>query len=187
MSDDFFPEIPDSGSRYMKLEKGSNKFRMLSKPIDGFQYWVDVEESRKPIRTPRTAKILDASKFGEPKYFLAMVVWNYSANQIQILELTQKTIMRVMRSYSTNPKYGNPTKYDFLIERDGDGKDTEYTVTADPPEEISDEVKSAFKATPVNLSALYSSKEAKFGGDPFAVEEEIDSEEVDEFSVNDDE
>lgn len=194
MSDDFFPEIPDSASRYMKLEKGkANKFRILGKPIDGYEYWVALEEGKKPVRKPKDVTIspeeLSGAPEDKPRYFWALPVYNYESSQIQILQLTQKSIQRAIKEYSAHEDYGTPTGYDLTIKREGDGFDTEYSVIASPPKPLDDEIKELYKNTHIDLSKLYSSKENKYGGDPFEVKEkgDLSEEELDQLNATVDE
>ena len=77
------------GSNYMKLQDGENKIRILSQPIIG---WVDWENN-KPMRFPfdeKPAHAVDATK--PIRHFWAFVVWNYTQEAIQILEITQSTV-----------------------------------------------------------------------------------------------
>ena len=77
---------PKSFNNYMKLQEGENKIRILSRPIIGWEDWLN----NKPIRfrmSEKPAKPVDAKK--PIKHFWAFVVWNYAEEQIQILHLTQ--------------------------------------------------------------------------------------------------
>jgi hypothetical protein len=58
MTSGFLPEgyeVPKSGGNYMKLKQGPNKFRILSAPIIGWEYW---SEDRKPVRARASASAL---------------------------------------------------------------------------------------------------------------------------------
>lgn len=47
---EFLPEgyeVPKTSGGYMKFKQGANKFRILSAPIIGWEYWT---ESKKPVR-----------------------------------------------------------------------------------------------------------------------------------------
>ena len=49
---DFLPsdyKIPTT-SKYMKFKQGENRFRILTSPIIGWEYWVNTEKGRKPVR-----------------------------------------------------------------------------------------------------------------------------------------
>src|SRR3990167_4201981 len=117
MTDNFFPttdyKLPET-SNYMKLTEGEHTFRVLSSAIVGYMYF---NNENKPIRS-RTAfdeMPSDIKKDGRINHFWAFVVWNYEAKRIQILEITQKSIMLPIQSLVKNPKWGNPKNYDITI------------------------------------------------------------------------
>lgn len=178
-TNDFLPqgyEIPTT-SNYMKFQDGLNKFRILGKPIIGFLYWKD----KKPIRT-KMDELIDTSKLetdpetGEvklPKHFWAMPVWNYQAQAVQILEITQSSLIKTIKEYARNPKWGNPVDYDILVTKTGTGLLTKYSIDHDPKEPISDLIKEKYKAKPINLNALY------VNADPFAPAKDEKQAEVD--------
>lgn len=163
MADDSFfgtedYEVPSSKGAYMKFEKGENKFRFLSKPILGNGFWiVNAEGKKQPVRMRMTETISVAEvPDGEiPKHFWAAAVWNYATSQVQILEITQKSVQKEITRLTKNPKWGAPTGYDLNVSKSGDGMKTEYAVTPDPKEAVAPEITEAYAAKPVNLEALY--------------------------------
>lgn len=166
-------EIPNASNGYMKLEKGENKFRVLSSAITGWEIWVDnkpkrfkesipVEEAEKADLDPRTGVPR------VPKHFWAFVVWNYNQDSIQILELTQKSIQKYIKSLTTDEDWGDPKGYDIVIKREGEGLETEYQVVQKPKKELAKEISTAYKETRINLDALYK------GEDPFGNQPETD-------------
>lgn len=161
--DNFFPtddyKMPVT-SNYMKFVEGDNSFRVLSSAIVGYEYF---NTDNKPVRSALPFDELpdDLKKDGRINHFWAFVVWNYEAKKVQILELTQKGIMKTMQSYIKNPNWGNPKEYDFIVTRTGSGLDTEYAVTVNPKKEMSDEVKKAYESRVINLDKLFA------GEDPF--------------------
>lgn len=172
MSDDFFPkgyEVPKGPSNYMRFEQGENKFRILAKPILGYEGWLTVKddsgkEVRRPIRKRMDEKIV-GDELGDPekiKHFWAMPVWNYQEESVQILQITQKTILRTIRALENSEDWGNPLGYDIGIHRVGkDMQDTEYQVVPSPPKSLDKKIKDAFKEKTINLEALFD------GEDPF--------------------
>lgn len=168
MKNDFFPnenyEIPQT-SNYMKFEIGDNKFRVLSSAIVGYEYW---NESNKPIRRRENWNVvpddIKTDKDGNIKisHFWAFAVWNYSAKKVQILEITQKGIMKYMKGLTEDVDWGNPKDYDIKVNRVGSGFDTEYTTTASPHSQVKSEILEQYGKMNINLNALYD------GNDPFA-------------------
>jgi hypothetical protein len=162
-------EVPKTQGDYMKFEKGDNRFRILSKAITGYEYWT---KENKPVRShdpfddvPADAKLEKDPKTGgssfKPKHFWAFVVYNYKAGKIQILEITQSTVMEPIANYVKDEDWGSPEKYDIVVSRSGEGMETDYQVKTKPHSEIPEEVKAHYRTLKIDLSALYE------GGDPF--------------------
>lgn len=156
--------IPET-SNYMKLNEGQNRFRVLSSAIVGFQYW-NVES--KPVRLKTAPQGIPVDTKPEkdgtkkaPKPFWAFVVYNYESSRIQILEITQKGIMKSIKAKIENEAWGDPKMYDLVITREGSGFDTEYTVDPNPKTVLDKEIKGLYETTNINLEALYD------GSDPF--------------------
>ena len=168
-------KTPEIHSNYMEFEEGQNAFRILSSAIVGYEWWVDAEEgSRKPIRV-RTADEVPTDvknatdKQSKAKHFWAFTVFNYKTKSIQILELKQQTIMRAIEAFVNNAKWGDPKKYDIIIEKVKTGAkdwDVEYNVIPEPPILLDAGIVELLKHIPVNLAALYK------GDDPFAESDE---------------
>jgi len=160
-NNDFLPENynpPKGESRYFKFQTGTNKFRILSKPIIGWLDW----ENKKPLRfkmNEKPEKPIDPSR--PIKHFWAMVVWDFNNESIKILEITQVTIMQSIVSFTKDPEWGSPFNYNLKVEKQGEKLDTKYSVIASPPSEITEDIKEAYNNTPINLDALYD------GEDPF--------------------
>lgn len=161
--DDFLPqgyEPPASGGNYMKFEKGENRFRILSRPIIGWEDW----EDKKPVRFRMDAKPEKPIDPKKPiKHFWAMAVWNYKTSRVQVLEITQSSIQKAVKALADDADWGNPLEYDIKVVRTGDGMDTEYQTNPVPHKPLTDEIKEQVAQVKVNLEALYD------GGDPFGV------------------
>lgn len=162
----FLPEsyqIPASPSNYMRFTEGINRIRILSSAIVGYEYF---NTSNKPVRSKEAFEETpsDIKKDGKVKPFWAFAVYNYQTKTIQILELTQKSIMNAVKSLVENPKWGTPMNYDIAITKTGEGLETEYSTQGEPPiSEPSVEINLAYKQKKINLNALFD------GLDPFAV------------------
>ena len=163
MNKEFLPlgyELPVTGGNYMKLEKGDNLFRVLSSAIVGYEYW-NVEN--KPVRAKKIPEAipLDMQKDSNWKHFWAFVVWNYKAQKIQILEITQSTIQGAITNLVEDVDWGSPKGYDLKITATGDGLERVYTISPKPHSLLKPEIDSVYANTPINLEALF------VGGDPF--------------------
>jgi len=165
MTDDFFPsedyKIPVT-SNYMKFgAPGEYTFRVLSSAIVGWMYF---NTDNKPVRLrENVSEIPDDMKHdGNIKHFWAFVVWNYEESKVQILEITQKSLMTPIQALTKKSNWGNPKGYDITVIRKGTTiNDTEYSVMPNPHSDVTDEINNAYASTYVNLEALFD------GEDPF--------------------
>jgi hypothetical protein len=141
MTNSFFKEqdstIPNT-SNYLKLVEGTHKFRILGSAIVGWEFF---NEENKPVRSREPFDETPNIKTGgDVKKFWMFPVYNYDADRIQLLEVSQKSIQGQMKDYIDNPDWGTPEKgevfeYDFTIIRKGTTKnDTEYKVITSPHE-----------------------------------------------------
>src|SRR5688572_25113765 len=175
---DFLPkdyETPEIPSHFMELEEGVNTFRILSSAIVGYKWWVDAGEGgRKPVRVRTADEVPEdvknaPEKRAQAKHFWAFPVYNYATKSIQVLEIKQQTIMRAIEAFVKNPKWGNPQRYDLMIEKVKTGSkdwDVEYHVVPEPPTPLDAGIAELAKMVPVRLEALFD------GEDPFAVTDE---------------
>lgn len=157
LPDDY--ESPKTSSFYMKLQEGENKFRILSRPILGWEDWQD----KKPIRFKfheKPEKPVDPKK--PIKHFWSMVVWNYNENEIQILHLTQATIRKSLESLCADSDWGSPYFYDLKIVKSGEGMETEYVLNPLPHKKLHPMVEDRFNERRCNLEALFDNE------DPFS-------------------
>ena len=160
----FYPQgykLPQASNHYMKLNDGENKFRMLSKPIVGWEDW----DQKKPIRFKMDKKPESSIDPKKPvKHFWAMIVWNYQEEQIQILQLSQATVRSQIDGLINDKDWGSPFDYDLKIIKSGEKTDTEYKVNPLPHKPVSNQIKQAFYDKPCNLEALF------INADPFSKE-----------------
>ena len=163
METSFLPtdyKLPTS-SNYLKLTEGEHTFRVMSSAIVGFEYFT-VDNKPKRQKEVFDERPEDIKQDGKIMPFWAFIVWNYDEKRIQIMELTQKTIMAPLQSLVNNKKWGDPKKYDITITRKGTGlNDTEYAVMPNPHSEMTTEAQEAFMNKPIKLENLY------IGVDPF--------------------
>lgn len=162
-NNDFIPadyKIP-TVSNYLKLTEGDHTFRVLSSAITG---WVYFNKENKPVRSKEAFEEApeDIKAGGRVNPFWAFVVWNYEEKRIQILELTQKSLMTPIQALVKNPKWGNPKLFDITISRKGTGlNDTEYAVMPNPHSPVDKEILVKFEKANIDLEKLY------VGEDPF--------------------
>jgi hypothetical protein len=165
--------MPKNGNGYyLKFEEGENTFRVLSDAIVGWVYWEDDQgnvldspiKGCKAIHVKRVEEIPEAARKSPRlhlKHFWAFVVWSYRDEAVQILKLTQNSIMEAMTQYIQSAKWGNPTGYDFIIHKNGEGLETRYQVTVNPKEPLDEGIVKMHEDMKVDLGAFYK------GEDPF--------------------
>jgi hypothetical protein len=173
----FLPEnysVPSPSGNYLKFEQGETRFRFLTSPIVGNEYW---NHDGKPVRK-RTTDSIDHSDIrpekdgrpGVPKHFWAAPVLNYREKRVQILEITQKGIMQSISALAKDGDWGTPLEYDLVVSREGEGMETKYQVIPKPAKPLDSEAKKAWdtlRESGFNLEALYD------GTDPFAAGGEV--------------
>lgn len=148
----WFPEdynLPSSGSDFMKLEKGENLFRVLSKPVMGWEYWT---EDNKPVRSVQpfteiadNAKKDKEGKVQKPKHIWIMAVWDYTKKGVKILTVTQKKVQEAILNLANDADWGSPMKYDIKVVREGDGLETKYALSPKPQKELAPEIVAAYE------------------------------------------
>jgi len=141
---------------YMKFEKGSNTFRIISKPIAGWVDWIeDEDENRKPVRTPLSEGEPEATDEDQkPRKFIAFAVIDRADGLVKILELTQQSIIKGIKTLSDNPVWGNPFSYDINVEKTGEKLKTKYSVTPSPKKSLSKSEIADAQERPCNLEKL---------------------------------
>jgi len=162
---DFLPddyETPIGESNYMKFDQGENKFRILSRPVIGWEDWKDKQPHRFPM-DQKPDRAMEPN--GRIKHFWAMTVWNYKNEAVQLLQITQASIQKAIKGLAEDSDWGNPSEYDIKVKREGEGLDTVYAINPSPKSILEDHIRVAYEEKPINLTALFA------GDDPFEVVE----------------
>ena len=148
-----------AGGGYLQLSKlpdgGSVRFAMLSdEPLEFYECWGTCDGASKPFRfdyepTPEdiTAEMGDFEPRegrGGPgtvdvKFAIAVPVYNYESGKVQVLQITQKSILKELDSISQMEDYAELLSWDFNISKKGSGLTTEYTVRPVPRKKGSQE------------------------------------------------
>lgn len=160
---------PVEKSDYAKLAIGENQFRILSEAVTGYEYWTEEGGKRKPNRVrlyeelPREVTYAGAS-LEKAKHFWAFAVLNKQTNDIQILELTQKTLIKDIEGLFRSKSWGDPRAYDLVIIKTKTGsepRDVEYSVRPEPKEELDEAIAQLYASMAIDLEKLFD------GGNPF--------------------
>jgi hypothetical protein len=176
-----------SGGGYLSPSKindgGSVRFALLSdEPFEHYETWgTSPDGSQKPFRfsyeptpedistelgnyTPREGR--GGPGTADIKFAIAVPVWSYEAGKVQVLSLTQKSILRELDALSQDADYSNLLEWDFTLSKKGTGLTTEYKLRPAPRKKGSQELIDAAweeaKAAGFELERLLT------GGNPFS-------------------
>lgn len=146
---------------YFKIKEEKQAFRILTSPIIGYEYFKELQDWKvKPVRQkePFNGTPADSNKGQAPKEFWAFVVYNHTEGKIQIMELTQRTLMKTILDLSHSDDWGDPKAYDLEVSKTWKWTDTKYAMTPLPKsrfdsDEKWEEVKE--QAKEVKLEALF--------------------------------
>ena len=180
MTKSFLPPsftVPSKKDQFFKPKAGENKLRIMSEElIEGYEFFADNGNGGvKPIRKKVNSEIKEDQSFskdemlendckieektGKPErqnYFWSLLVWNYDMGRFQVWQLTQKTIIEALVGYFDNEKYGDPQNYDIILKKTGEGRNnTKYTLQADPPESVPQEVAEAYNDLDYDPLAIF--------------------------------
>lgn len=154
---------PDSKSNYTKLTPGTHRLRVLGDAITGWVWWLDTPDGgRKPVRVMENESVpVDTGK--DARKFIAFPVLNYTTGNIQVWEVTQKSIKSDLLRYEKDEDWGDLTGYDIVVERKGQTlQDTKYTTSPKPKQVLNEATaRDIVDFGLPELRALY------FGEDPF--------------------
>lgn len=153
-----FKESTATGGNYTKFTEEPVKFRVLTSPIIGYEYFTSENKPRRSRH--QFSSTPNIKEGGSVKEFRAFVVWNYNEEKIQIMEVTQQTIKKAIVGLAKDPDFGDPKTYDLKISKEGKGKETKYHIYPLAKWVFANE-QAIKEANSVRLEALYD------GDDPF--------------------
>jgi hypothetical protein len=129
--------IKDSGSGekidFYKINPGNkNQIRIVGKPSSIDVHWEKgVDGQPKKVLCPgRNCPICKAGHNPTIRYQI-QVMDRADNNTIKVLE-GGPAIFNQIKTYAKDEDYGDPTKYDFKINKEGSGRDTKYTLLPSP-------------------------------------------------------
>tara|TARA_Y100000593_G_scaffold51643_1_gene96994 strand:- start:2475 stop:3059 length:585 start_codon:yes stop_codon:yes gene_type:complete len=151
-----------SGGGYLnpsKIQSGTSvRFALLEEtPLEFFEVWGEAQDgSVKPFRftdepTPEDIETEFGADYDrrlnrdgtapEPaKFAIAVPVYNHDAGSVQVLQISQKSINRELDSISQMEDYANLLEWDFVLGKEGNGLNTEYSLRAVPRKKGSNDV-----------------------------------------------
>ena len=175
-----------SGGGYLSVSKlpdgGSVRFALLvAQPLEGYEAWgANAEGQSKPFRfdfEPTPEDVIEELGEYEPregrggpgtvdvKFFIAAPVYNFDSGSVQVMSLTQKSIIKELDQISQMDDYDDLLAWDFNLSKKGSGLLTEYTLRPVPRKKGSQEhIDAAWieaRAAGFDISRLLT------GGNPF--------------------
>ncbi len=162
---DNISEEPVKAGKYVRLQDGENRLRLLGGGDDGLlifgkEGWTGGDDSKKVHRWDLKSEAPKLDFNDDPKVLMAVPVWNYQVEAIQIWNITQATIRTKIRELANDPEWGDPRNYDIKVKKEGEQMLTKYEVTPCKEKELTDEVKQKLTSTTIDTKALFD------GGDP---------------------
>lgn len=182
--------VAGSGGGYLnpaKIASGtSTRFALLSdEPLEYYEVWAEGPDGKaKPFRfaqepTPDDIAVelgsytrrLNREGTGPEavKFAIALPIYSFDAEQVQILSLTQKSIIRELDGISQTEDYDDLTATDFTLGKEGSGLNTEYKLLPVPRKKGAEAVIAAAweeaKASGFDITRLMT------GGNPFKPDE----------------
>ena len=156
------------GSLFFRPEKGESKVRILTTAKVGWEGWYN----NKPVRFPHDYNItadeyatLDKQEFNADrakwKQFAVCLVWNYAEEKVQIWQFHQKAIINELMNLANDPDWGDVTKYDIKIKREGEALETKYYITPTSAKELTKEVKEAVEKSDVKADFVFEDSKNK--------------------------
>ena len=116
---------------FLRLETGLNQIRIVGKPYQVDIHWEDGLDGTKKKIICLGINCPLCKKGRMPMQRFQVLCINRKTNKVEILEGGPK-IFGEIKQYAVDPDYGDPTKYDFKIKKEGSGRETRYTVIAAP-------------------------------------------------------
>ncbi len=99
------------------------------------------------------------------KFSIAVPVYNYDSEKIEVLPLTQKTLINELDSISQMEDYSELLDWDFVMGKEGTGLETKYSLRPAPRKKASqaqiEEAWSEARASGFDINRLLT------GGSPF--------------------
>ena len=119
----------DKGPEFLKLNPGITQVRFASNPYEVFLHWEKTRDglTKKVICPESNCPICKQGK--APMRRIQVYAVDRQDKKIKILEQGNSLFSQI-KGYVADEEYGDPTKYDIKIKKEGSGKETRYTAIA---------------------------------------------------------
>ena len=119
------------GTPFIKLQSGPNQMRIVGLPYETEIHWEEaVDDSKKRIVCSGAGCPICKEGHLPQKKFQVLVI-DRADKKLKILE-GGTSIFKQIKDLAMDPDYGNPKNYDIKIKKEGQGRETKYSVLASP-------------------------------------------------------
>jgi len=176
----------NAGGGYLnpsKIQAGSQvRFALLAEePLEFYECWGEATDgSVRPFRFIDDPSPADVEQEMGPgysrrmnregtgpeavKFAIAVPCYSHDTKTIQVLSISQKSIIKEFDSLSQMPEYENLMEWDFVLSKEGSGLNTEYTLRPVPRKSSQAVLDKAWDAA---LKAGFDITRLIAGGNPF--------------------
>ena len=145
------------GTPFLKLQPGINQIRIVDLPFETEIHWEDaVDGSKKKVVCPGVGCPICKEGHVPQKRFQVLVI-DRTDSKIKILE-GGVSIFKQIKDIAMDPDYGDPTFYDLKIKKEGQGRETKYSVLASPNKSQLSEEEKQLVANSQSLKEINSPK-----------------------------
>lgn len=124
---------PGTGSTidFLKLKDGMNQIRIVGKPsLINIHWEKGIDGQNKKVICPGAGcPICKAGKAPQARYQIHVI--DRVDGKVKVLE-QGPTVFNQIKSYAMDADYGDPTKYDIKVKKEGSGRDTKYSLLPSP-------------------------------------------------------
>lgn len=120
-----------TGTPFIKLQPGLNQVRVVGRPFQVDIHWEKgLDGQNKKVICPNVGcPVCKAGHVPMARY--QVIVIDRVDGKVKILEGGPR-IFAAIKDYAMDPEYGDPSKYDLKVKKEGQGRETKYTVLASP-------------------------------------------------------
>lgn len=119
------------GTPFLKLQPGPNQMRIVGLPFETEVHWeAAVDGSKKRIVCPGIGCPICKAGHVPQKKFQVLAI-DRADKKLKILE-GGVSIFKQVKELAMDPDYGDPSKYDIKIKKEGQGRETKYSLLASP-------------------------------------------------------
>ena len=146
-------DMPSATGNFLKLEDGSNKLRLCTKPLEVPYHEIPGAKYATQVCPGNGCELCKLNK--PKKYKFAFQVLNRKDGKPYIYE-APLTVFKQLVLLDNDPEYGDFREYDITITKEGIGRNTTYSIMPSPKKsEITDEEVKLMVDSGISLETAY--------------------------------